>query len=77
MLGRFEADDDGRARELPGPEFWVRDDCGLVVLGPGLAAPRGPLNVPIKGDGAKTGDAALEALALKKSQLDAEVTAMK
>lgn len=67
MLGRFEADDDGRAREFPvGPEFcWAREDCGLAVLGPGLAAPRGPLNVPIKGDGARTGDAALEALALK------------
>lgn len=77
MLGRFEADDDGRARELPGPEFWAREDCGLVVLGPGLAAARGPLNVPIKGDGARTGDAALEALALKKSQLDAAVNTAK
>lgn len=66
MLGRFEVDDDGRARALPvAPAVCcAREDCGLALLGPGLAAPRGALNVPTRGDAARTGDPALEVLAL-------------
>jgi hypothetical protein len=63
---RFEAEDDGRCRALlVGPAFCcAREDCGLDV-GPGLAATRGALKVPTKGDGARTGDPAFDALALE------------
>ena len=65
---RLEAEEEGRCRELLAcPTFCcVREDCGREVLGPGLAAPRGALKVPIRGEGAKTGDPALEALVLKE-----------
>lgn len=54
-------EDEGLIRPLFG---WVafcgaREDCGrLALVGPGLFAFRGALNVPTRGDGANAGDSA-------------------
>lgn len=66
-LRRFDADDEGRCRELGCPVFCcARDVCGRAVFGPGLAAPCGALNVPMSGEGAITGEPALEAALVLK-----------